>query len=57
MEAIDGFDGTVIMVTHNEMHLRTVATKLIVFDNDEIKIYDGGYDEFLKDVGWSDESI
>jgi ATP-binding cassette subfamily F protein 3 len=57
MEAIDGFEGTVIMVTHNEMHLKAIATKLIVFDNNKISLYDGGYDEFLKDVGWSDESI
>ncbi|MCB1179283.1 MAG: ABC-F family ATP-binding cassette domain-containing protein [Leptospiraceae bacterium] len=57
IEAIDNFDGSVIMVTHNEMHLRAVATKLIVFDYDTISIYNGGYDDFLQDVGWSDESI
>jgi ATP-binding cassette subfamily F protein 3 len=55
IEAIDGFDGSVIMVTHNEMHLRQVATKLVVFDNDRIITYPGTYDEFLRDVGWSDE--
>jgi ATP-binding cassette subfamily F protein 3 len=55
IEAIDDFDGSVIMVTHNEMHLRSVATKLVVFDNDKISIYPGTYDEFLADVGWADE--
>lgn len=55
IEAIDDFDGSVIMVTHNEMHLRSVATKLVVFDNDTISIYPGTYDEFLADVGWADE--
>jgi ATP-binding cassette subfamily F protein 3 len=55
IEAIDNFDGSVLMVTHNEMHIRAVATKLIVFDNNEVKIYPGGYDDFLQDVGWSDE--
>ena len=55
IEAIDGFDGSVIMVTHNEMHLRDVATKLIVFDGGKITIYPGCYDDFLTDVGWSDE--
>ena len=55
MEAIQNFDGSVIMVTHNEMHLSAIATKLVVFDNDEISIFNGGYDEFLADVGWSDE--
>ncbi|HMV77409.1 MAG TPA: ABC-F family ATP-binding cassette domain-containing protein [Leptospiraceae bacterium] len=57
IEAIDQFEGSVIMVTHNEMHLRAVATKLVVFDNDMISIYDGGYDDFLADVGWSDEDL
>lgn len=57
IEAIDQFDGSVIMVSHNEMHLRAVATKLIVFDKNTISIYDGGYDDFLTDVGWSDEDI
>ncbi|MDD5354601.1 MAG: ABC-F family ATP-binding cassette domain-containing protein [bacterium] len=57
IEAIDDFDGSVIMVTHNEMHLRAVATKLIIFDNDKISTYNGGYDDFLRDIGWSDEEF
>jgi ATP-binding cassette, subfamily F, member 3 len=55
IEAIDEFGGSIVMVTHNEMHLRAVATKLVVFDKDEIIVYPGGYDDFLEDVGWSDE--
>ena len=55
IEAIDEFDGSVVMVTHDEMHLRAVATKLVVFDNNKMSIYPGGYDDFLQDVGWSDE--
>lgn len=55
IDAIDGFDGSVVMVTHNEMHLRAIATKLIVFDSGKIITYSGGYDDFLADVGWSDE--
>lgn len=55
IEAIYDFDGSVIMVTHNEMHLRAVATKLIIFDNNKISTYNGGYDDFLRDIGWCDE--
>ena len=55
IEAIDGFEGSVIMVTHNEQHLRAVATKLVVFDAGKVLVYNGGYDDFLRDVGWSDE--
>ncbi|MBE7412448.1 MAG: ATP-binding cassette domain-containing protein [Leptospiraceae bacterium] len=57
IEAVDQFNGSVIMVTHNEMHLKSVATKLIVFDNNTIQIYDGGYEDFLNDIGWSDEDV
>ncbi|MFH0975271.1 MAG: ABC-F family ATP-binding cassette domain-containing protein [Spirochaetota bacterium] len=57
IEAIDNFDGSMVMVTHNEAHLRAVATKLIVFDNDTITVYTGTYDEFLNDIGWSDEEL
>ncbi|TGN17588.1 ABC-F family ATP-binding cassette domain-containing protein [Leptospira idonii] len=57
IEAIDEFDGSVVMVTHNEMHLKAVATKLIVFDNNQITVFDGSYDDFLSDVGWSDEDL
>lgn len=55
IDAIDDFEGSIVMVTHNEMHLRAIATKLVVFDNDKIITYAGTYDEFLRDVGWSDE--
>jgi ATP-binding cassette subfamily F protein 3 len=55
IDAVAEFAGSVIMVTHNEMHLRAVATKLIVFDKGKITIFNGTYDEFLNDVGWSDE--
>jgi ATP-binding cassette subfamily F protein 3 len=37
------------------MHLRNVATKLVIFDKDRINVYNGGYDDFLSDVGWADE--
>jgi ATP-binding cassette subfamily F protein 3 len=55
LDAVDNFDGSVVMVTHDESHIRAVATKLVVFDSDKIFIYPGGYDEFLEDIGWSDE--
>jgi ATP-binding cassette subfamily F protein 3 len=32
-----------------------VANKLIVFDDDKISVFDGGYKDFLKKVGWKDE--
>jgi ATP-binding cassette subfamily F protein 3 len=56
LAAIDLFEGTVIMVTHNEMFLHTLAEKLIVFQNDKIDVFDGSYQEFLQKGGWHDEN-
>ncbi len=55
LEAIDSFDGAVVMVTHNEMFLHALAERLVVFDNDDIIVYEGGYGRFLEKVGWRDE--
>ncbi len=55
IEAIDAFDGAVIIVTHSELILEAVATKLIVYDNDTVSVFEGTYFDFLERVGWSDE--
>jgi len=55
LAAIDSFEGTVVMVTHNEMFLKTLAIRLIVFHNDEIFLFEGGYQRFLEKGGWKDE--
>ncbi len=55
IEAIDAFDGAVIIVTHSELILEAVATKLIVYDNDAVSVFEGTYLDFLERVGWSDE--
>jgi len=56
LAAIDNFEGTVIMVTHNEMFLYALAQRLIVFQNDGIDIFGGSYQQFLEKGGWQDES-
>jgi ATP-binding cassette subfamily F protein 3 len=43
------------MVTHNEMFLKILAERLIVFHNDEIFLFEGGYQRFLEKGGWKDE--
>jgi ATP-binding cassette subfamily F protein 3 len=55
IEAINYFDGAVIIVTHSELILEAVATKLIVYDNDTVSVFEGTYLDFLDRVGWSDE--
>ncbi|HYA87854.1 MAG TPA: ATP-binding cassette domain-containing protein [Nitrospirota bacterium] len=55
IEAIEAFDGAVIIVTHSELILEAVATKLIVYDNGNVSLFEGTYLDFLERVGWSDE--
>jgi ATP-binding cassette subfamily F protein 3 len=55
LAAIDNFEGTVIMVTHNEMFLHALAQRLIVFQNDGIDIFGSSYQQFLEKGGWQDE--
>jgi len=57
VEAIDAYNGAVVFVTHSEMMLRAIATRLIVFDGGKVGIFEGSYDDFLERVGWEDERI
>lgn len=57
LEAVKNFNGTVILVTHNEYFLNELAEKLIVFKEGETFLFDGTYDDFLNKIGWDDEQI
>jgi ATP-binding cassette subfamily F protein 3 len=57
VEAIEEFDGGVIIVTHSELVLNAVATRLIVFDNGQVDVFEGTYQEFLDRVGWESEKV
>lgn len=52
IDAVKNFEGAVLLVTHDEYFLREIATKLIVFDEGEVFFFNGGYEDFLKKVGW-----
>jgi ATP-binding cassette subfamily F protein 3 len=56
LAAIDDFDGTVIMVTHNEMFLHALAERLIVFQEERVEVFEGSYQRFLDNRGWEEES-
>lgn len=55
LAAIDSFEGAVVMVTHNEMFLDALADRLVVFQHDEVRVFEGGYQRFLEKGGWKDE--
>jgi ATP-binding cassette subfamily F protein 3 len=54
-EQLDEYEGAVIIVTHSEMILRDIATKLIVFNEGGASVFLGNYDDFLEKIGWDDE--
>ncbi|MFH1062210.1 MAG: ABC-F family ATP-binding cassette domain-containing protein [Candidatus Omnitrophota bacterium] len=54
-EAIDSFDGSVIMVTHNELFLDRIAESLLIFDEKGVNFFEGTYQDFLTKIGWEDE--
>ncbi|MBI5100425.1 MAG: ABC-F family ATP-binding cassette domain-containing protein [Nitrospirae bacterium] len=55
IEAIEVFKGAVVIVTHSELVLHAIATRLVIFDGGSIRVFEGTYEDFLKRVGWSDE--
>jgi len=57
LAALDNFEGAVVMVTHNEMYLRALAERLVVFQDNKIEVFEGDYESFLQKVGWSEEQV
>ena len=57
LDGLENFNGGVAMVTHSEMILRRFATRLIIFQGDEIINFEGTYDDFLRRIGWDDEEM
>jgi ATP-binding cassette subfamily F protein 3 len=55
LAALDAFEGTLVLVTHNEMFLHALAERLIVFRENGVEVFDGSYQEFLDKGGWQDE--
>jgi ATP-binding cassette subfamily F protein 3 len=54
MNAVKYFEGSVMMVSHDEYFLNKIANKLIIFDQGKVFNYNGTYKEFTKNVGWKD---
>jgi len=54
MEAVQRFEGSVIMVTHDEYFLDKIANKLIIYDEGKAFFYNGNYRDFQKKIGWKD---
>ena len=57
VSALDNFEGAVVIVTHNEMFLHSLANRLVVFKNDIVSVFEGTYQEFLDKEGWEEEEF
>lgn len=56
-EAIQKFEGGVVIVTHSEEMLRRVCDRLIIFSQEGAEYFDGGYDLFLEKIGWEEGDV
>jgi ATP-binding cassette subfamily F protein 3 len=57
LEAINEFKGAVLIVTHNEMFLHSIANRLIIFQGGDVYLFEGTYAEFLEKEGWEEEDF
>ena len=55
MHALEDFPGAIVLVTHSEMILSRVVNRLVVFDAGKVQVFEGGYQDFLEQIGWADE--
>ncbi len=56
IDAIEEFEGAVVIVTHSEWMLRRIPfNKLVVCHKEKQELFSGGYDEFLEKIGWQEE--
>jgi len=56
IDAIEEFEGSVVIVTHSEWILRRLPfNKLVVCHKEKQEMFLGTYDEFLDKVGWQEE--
>ncbi|HON15304.1 MAG TPA: ATP-binding cassette domain-containing protein [Spirochaetota bacterium] len=55
MAAIDSYPGAIIMVTHNELFLHSLANRFIVFQESGVRVFEGSYQYFLDKIGWEEE--
>ena len=55
IEELDDYAGALVIVTHSELILKTLAQNLIIFHQGRAEYFHGGYEDFLRKVGWEGE--
>ncbi len=57
IDALEDFQGAIILVTHSELILKRLALdKIIVCRQNEQEVFLGGYEDFVSKGGWRDET-
>lgn len=55
IEELNDYAGALVIVTHSELILKTLAQNLIIFHQGRAEYFHGGYEDFLEKVGWEEE--
>lgn len=55
VKSLKEYEGTVIIVTHSELILRSLVNRLIIFQGSAPRLFDHEYDYFLQKEGWEEE--
>lgn len=55
IHGLESFEGALVIISHDERLLSCLADTLIVFDQNEVSLFYGTYQEFLEQRGWSTE--
>lgn len=48
-QMLQSFNGTVLFVSHDRYFIRQIATGILEFSNDGVRLYNGGYDAYLEE--------
>ena len=51
LDALKGFAGTVVLVSHDRHFLRALVTRVMEVDHGEMRVYEGDYDYYLQKSG------
>ena len=46
-QALEGFDGTILAVSHDRYFINRFASRVLVLEQDGIKSFDGNYDDYM----------
>lgn len=55
IESLKSYEGALVIVTHSELILRELATKLVIFQGETPTLFNHDYEYFLQKEGWGDE--